>query len=301
MFVEKPLAITTDGCDRVLQAAYDTGARLYVGHNMRHMPVVLTMRELIQDGAIGDVKAIWCRHFVGHGGDFYFKDWHADRRRTTGLLLQKGAHDIDVMHWLAGGYTTRVNAMGALTLYGGIEDRLDRSGQRFEDFVSEDNWPPLAQKGMAPVMDVEDLSMANLLLDNGVLHDLPAVPLHAGLLAQLHGDRYARPAGELRRHPRRCGEGVEQPPVGIPRGRRPGGRDRRRQTATTPAPTRIWWPSSSASSATVASTLTSPVAARAAVAAGYAATMSLRSNGTPIDIPPLDPALINYFDNGQVR
>ena len=89
------------------------------------------MRELIQDGAIGEVKAIWCRHFVGHGGDFYFKDWHADRRRTTGLLLQKGAHDIDVMHWLAGGYTTRVNAMGALTLYGGIEDRLDRSGQRF--------------------------------------------------------------------------------------------------------------------------------------------------------------------------
>ena len=168
VFVEKPLAITTTGCDRVLQAAYESGARLYVGHNMRHMPVVQTMRELIQSGAIGEVKAIWCRHFVGHGGDFYFKDWHADRRRTTSLLLQKGAHDIDVMHWLAGGYTTRANAFGGLTVYGGIEERMDRSGQRFEDFVSEDNWPPLSQTGMAPVMDVEDLSMANLLLDNGV-------------------------------------------------------------------------------------------------------------------------------------
>ena len=48
-------------------------------------------------------------------------------------------------------------------------------------------------------------------------------------------------------------------------------------------------------------TLTSPVAARAAVAAGYAATTSLRSNGTPIDIPALDPALVEYFDNGQAR
>ena len=96
----------------MLQAAYESGARLYVGHNMRHMPVVQTMRQLIQDGAIGDVKAIWCRHFVGHGGDFYFKDWHADRRRTTSLLLQKGAHDIDVMHWLADGYTTRVERDG---------------------------------------------------------------------------------------------------------------------------------------------------------------------------------------------
>ena len=143
VFVEKPLAITTSGCDRVLQAAYETGTRLYVGHNMRHMPVVQTMRELIQSGAIGEVKAIWCRHFVGHGGDFYFKDWHADRRRTTSLLLQKGAHDIDVMHWLADGYTTRANAMGGLSVYGGIDDREDRSGQRFAEFVSDDNWPPL--------------------------------------------------------------------------------------------------------------------------------------------------------------
>src|SRR4051794_13185033 len=142
VFVEKPLAITTEGCDRVLQAAYDSGARLYVGHNMRHMSVVLTMRELIQDGAIGDVKAIWCRHFVGHGGDFYFKDWHADRRRTTGLLLQKGAHDIDVMHWLAGGYTTRVNAMGALTLYGGVTGRLGRPRAPVQEVLSDNKWAP---------------------------------------------------------------------------------------------------------------------------------------------------------------
>jgi predicted dehydrogenase len=48
-------------------------------------------------------------------------------------------------------------------------------------------------------------------------------------------------------------------------------------------------------------TLTSPVAARAAVAAGHAATVSLRSNGVPVDIPPLDPDLIAYFDRGQTR
>ncbi len=62
------------------------------------MDVVRTLRRVIQEGRIGEVKAvIWCRHFVGNGGDYYFKDWHADRSRTTGLLLQKAAHDIDVM------------------------------------------------------------------------------------------------------------------------------------------------------------------------------------------------------------
>ncbi|TDD28209.1 Gfo/Idh/MocA family oxidoreductase [Kribbella turkmenica] len=300
VFVEKPLAITTSGCDRVLQAAYESGARLYVGHNMRHMPVVLTMRELVQSGAIGEVKAIWCRHFVGHGGDYYFKDWHADRRRTTGLLLQKGAHDIDVMHWLADGYTTRVNAMGGLTLYGGIEDRLDRSDQRFGDFVSSDHWPPLSQKGLAPVMDVEDISMANLLLDNGVFltyqqcHYTPdywrnyTVIGTAGRMENF-GDS---PGGVVKVWNSRRSEYREDADLVVDIPDAEGG-----HAGADPRLVGEYIRFVREGGAT----LTSPVAARAAVAAGYAATTSLRDNGTPIDIPPLDPALVTYFDNGQSR
>jgi hypothetical protein len=33
------------------------------------------------------------------------------------MLLQKGAHDIDVIHWLAGGYSDLVHALGNLTVY----------------------------------------------------------------------------------------------------------------------------------------------------------------------------------------
>ena len=43
VFVEKPLATTVEDCDRVLRVARETGSRLYVGHNMRHMPVVQIM------------------------------------------------------------------------------------------------------------------------------------------------------------------------------------------------------------------------------------------------------------------
>jgi hypothetical protein len=46
-------------------------------------------------------------------------------------------------------------------------------------------------------------------------------------------------------------------------------------------------------------TLTSPVAARQAVAAGYAATQSLRNDNVPVDIPPLDESLTAYFTRGQ--
>jgi hypothetical protein len=37
------------------------------------------------------------------------------------------------------------------------------------------------------------------------------------------------------------------------------------------------------------------------VAAGVAATESLRSGGVPVDVPDLDAGLVRYFDNAQVR
>jgi predicted dehydrogenase len=301
VFVEKPLAITTEDCDRVLETARETGTRLYVGHNMRHMPVVLTMRKLIADGAIGEVKTIWCRHFVGHGGDFYFKDWHADRTKTTGLLLQKGAHDIDVMHWLAGGYTRRATGMGDLVLYGGIDNRQDRSDQRFGEFVNADeNWPPLEQRGLAPVMDVEDLSMATFALDNGVFltyqqcHFTPDYWRNYTVIGT-HGrlENFGDTSGGV---------------VKVWNARRSGYRDDADLVVDIPASEEHH---GGADPLLVAefvrfvrdgdSTMTSPVAARAAVAAGCAATESLRNGNGPVDVPPLDPGLAAYFENGQTR
>ncbi len=100
VFLEKPMAISIADCDRILDAQARSSARLYVGHNMRFFPSVQIMHRLIAEGRIGRVEAIWCRHFVSYGGDAYFKDWHSERTNSHGLLLQKGAHDIDVIHYL---------------------------------------------------------------------------------------------------------------------------------------------------------------------------------------------------------
>ena len=172
LYLEKPMALTIAGCDRILRAAAKTRARLYVGHNMRHMPFVRKMKALVDSGAIGQVKACWVRHFVGHGGDFYFRDWHAERRYTTGLLLQKAAHDIDILHWLCGGYSRKVNAFGALTLFGDLPGRkpAPRGLSRIRPGEMKLNaFPPTRIRGLNHRIDVEDLSSVQMQLDNGVL------------------------------------------------------------------------------------------------------------------------------------
>ncbi|GAA1441447.1 Gfo/Idh/MocA family protein [Leifsonia poae] len=297
VFCEKPLAISIEDCDRILEAAHRTGSRLYVGHNMRHMPVIALMRSLIQEGRIGEVKAIWCRHFVGNGGDFYFKDWHADRSKSVGLLLQKGAHDIDVIHWLAGGYSSRVQAIGSLSVYGDIDDRRDRSGERMRDWFSLDNWPPTAAEGLNPVIDVEDISQVNMVLDNGALasyqqcHFTPDYWRNytvigtegrienfgdeSGAEVKLWNRRHqgAAPADETFVVPEAVGGHGGADGLLITefvRFVRDGG-----------------------------ATETSPVAARNAVAAGVVATESLRGDGRTLPVPTLVPELIDYFDQGQ--
>jgi predicted dehydrogenase len=126
VYCEKPLAITVEGCDRILAAARNHDVRLFVGHNMRYMAFVQAMKRLVDEGTIGRITTAWCRHFVGYGGDAYFKDWHSERRLATGLLLQKGSHDIDVMHWICGATTRRVTAFGALSVYDKCHRRPDR-------------------------------------------------------------------------------------------------------------------------------------------------------------------------------
>ncbi|MHB1156020.1 MAG: Gfo/Idh/MocA family protein [Phycisphaerales bacterium] len=166
VYLEKPMAITIAGCDRVLRTAKDNNARVYVGHNMRFFPVIEKMKQWIVEGRIGEVQAIWCRHFIDYGGDAYFKDWHSEQRYATGLLLQKGAHDIDVIHHLAGSHTIRTVGMGKLSVYNRITDRRDADTPGCAKFGS--TWPPLSQKQLSPIINVEDHSMMLMQMANGV-------------------------------------------------------------------------------------------------------------------------------------
>jgi predicted dehydrogenase len=294
VYLEKPIAITIEGADRILEAARAKSVRLYLGHNMRHMSFVRKMKELIDGGAVGEVKTAWCRHFVGHGGDFYFKDWHADRRLSTGLLLQKAAHDIDVLHWLCGAYTRRVNAMGRLAVYGEISDRHG-SDEPGNARVNRENWPPLSQTGLNPVVDVEDVSLVNMELANGVLasyqqcHFAPDYWRNytiIGTEGRIENFGNGAPGTHIKLWNRRADwnpDGDETIAMDEESGGH-GGADPRivgeflrfvREGGAID---------------------TSPVAARYSVATGVRATESLRSGGVPLDVPRIDPELAEWYE-----
>jgi predicted dehydrogenase len=172
LLLEKPMAITIEGCDKLLAAHKRAGVVFGLGLSMRYMPMFEVMKDIIDSGQIGDVKAYWCNHFVGKGGHFYFHDWHAVRDNTAGLLLQKGTHDIDIMHYLVGKFATKVSAFGSLDYYGG--DKPD--DLHCPDCPEKDTCPEV-QLGHPPhfslcafrrEVDVEDNHVVIMELEDGI-------------------------------------------------------------------------------------------------------------------------------------
>jgi predicted dehydrogenase len=175
VFCEKPMAITTDGCDRMLRAWRESGKRFMVGFNMRYMNIFRAMKDIVDSGTIGEVKVVWVRHFVGHGGRWYYHDWHANSDNTTGLLLQKASHDIDMIHWITGRYGRRVTGMGSLDYYGGDrpDDLVCPECDDRETCVEYQDFPDRPGNKMNRCVfrrevDVEDNSSITMELDGGI-------------------------------------------------------------------------------------------------------------------------------------
>lgn len=62
---EKLMATIVEDADQMLELEKSTKTSLFLGRNMRHMPVVHLMHRIIQTGRIGDFKAVRARHFAG--------------------------------------------------------------------------------------------------------------------------------------------------------------------------------------------------------------------------------------------
>lgn len=111
VYCEKPMSTTLAACDRIAEAAGQSKAVFYMGHNMRMSPYFNTIHEIIASGEIGEVLTIEMDEYY-HGGRTYFRRWNRLKGIGGGLWITKSCHDFDMMAWLAGAEPVSVYATG---------------------------------------------------------------------------------------------------------------------------------------------------------------------------------------------
>ncbi|GAB7389131.1 Gfo/Idh/MocA family oxidoreductase [Bacillaceae bacterium] len=107
--VEKPLAVTLEDADKMIEAAERNGVRMIVGHSHSFEPPIRKIREIVQRGELGRVRMIH---------NWYYNDWlyrprrpeELDTRLGGGVTFRQGSHQFDIIRLIGGGLVRSVRA-----------------------------------------------------------------------------------------------------------------------------------------------------------------------------------------------
>lgn len=114
VLVDKPLATTTAGCLRVIKAMRENNGQVAMGFNLRHLPLVAKIKEVIDSGDIGELMMMENSEYYDLGRT-YMARWNRLYALSGGLWIHKGSHDFDVFNWFnSSGTPVRVAASGGV-------------------------------------------------------------------------------------------------------------------------------------------------------------------------------------------
>jgi predicted dehydrogenase len=112
VFIEKPLALTLEDCDALVEEsrqAESSGIRSALGFNLRSHQLVRQARAIIRSGQLGEIellRTLWTADWTGGNKP----PWHAVRSQGGGALLEIGTHQADLWRWLLGAEVESIRA-----------------------------------------------------------------------------------------------------------------------------------------------------------------------------------------------
>ncbi len=111
LLVEKPLALEVPEAEALRDLAVERGRVLMVGHLMRYHPAFVTLRDLVADGALGQLQYVYSNRLnLGR------------IRQEENILWSFAPHDISMILALVGSSPNAVTATGATYLNAAIAD-----------------------------------------------------------------------------------------------------------------------------------------------------------------------------------
>lgn len=171
VFCEKPLATTEADCLAVLRAWRASGRLFTIGFTLRYSPHYRKIKELLTQGAIGQLISMEFNETIGfnHGG-YIHGNWRRLRENAGTHLLEKCCHDIDLVNWFVGSPAQRVASFGGCDFFTPANrHHQDRIGPSPKGAIAYEEWPdPWRQNPFTSNKDIYDNQVAILEFANHV-------------------------------------------------------------------------------------------------------------------------------------
>ncbi len=119
LLLEKPMAPTPKECKDITEAAERKGVKVVVCHVLRFSPFWRTIKQVIEEGRLGKIISVIASENVGHHhqvSSFVRGPWR-NTAESTCMLMAKSCHDMDILQWLIGKKSTRVQSFGGLSYF----------------------------------------------------------------------------------------------------------------------------------------------------------------------------------------
>lgn len=125
IIIEKPMTVTLAEADNVIAAAEKAGVMIGYAENQVFAPLLMKMRELIADGAIGEITS--ASGICGHGGPSPFGWFRNPKFAGGGAHVDLGSHTLETLLYLIGKppVKTVTSCRMVETPEGGIDGRAE--------------------------------------------------------------------------------------------------------------------------------------------------------------------------------
>lgn len=116
LLLEKPIATTPEECKELYAAADKKGVKVIVCHVLRFTNFYCTIKDIIDDGKLGDIMSIEASEGVGniHHSHSYVRGNWRNEKESSCMILAKSCHDMDIIQWLLDKKCSRVQSFGSL-------------------------------------------------------------------------------------------------------------------------------------------------------------------------------------------
>jgi len=107
---EKPMAVTLEECDRIIEAAERNQVKLLIGHSKISDPPVVKMGAVVSGGSLGPLVQIATWNYKGWLQSARLAS-EVDTSKGGGVVYRQGPHQVDIVRYVGGGLVRSVRAV----------------------------------------------------------------------------------------------------------------------------------------------------------------------------------------------